>query len=200
MKKYLKVAIICICICIFLILCNFVRNYILIKKLYEKNEQFSFANNYSIKTVFDVTLGDAHWKNEIETQVKDNIILVNSINYDSSNNCTKYIYWKDQNTNEKVSLKSEDDGEYKEFDNDDIIENEEIIRFSKRFDFNKMIIDNIFNILIAQNDVYKLKYNSIELYVDKNSSILVEEKENNSSSITTEYKENVIENIEKPII
>lgn len=169
MKKIIKIMIIILIIAVLLFIINLTRNYIVINKLCNLQNNFDFGNNFFIK--IDYKLEPA---TSTEIYVKDNTYLLKQIfngeilevDYHNFDTDELYVYERDSN-GFLVGVESKNEINY-----NSALEN---VLFLKNYDNAKfeLVKNNLFNIIAKENNCYKLKIlNDIVIYINKDSGIV----------------------------
>ncbi len=200
-NKKLKIFLAIILVLILLILINIIRNYFIIKNLYETSQNHSINFNnvlYTCKTTIpnqpksDGTIGVVSTYNYY---FKDNIIKTNytsNFNGEDSNLIVQDT-WKNLETNEFVYKTTLEDSPDANFDYTSDV-NSNLLYNCVVQDMNQLLKDNIFSIITSDSEnLYKLKYGDIYLHVNKSTGIIENRTHKNEDSIIEcSIKENVV--------
>lgn len=193
MKKFLKYFIISFTIILAIILINCIRNFIIIKKIFNLGDNFTVCNNYKITENIKTDLS------EIKTSYycKDNIHLLESTTY-FANESTYNIVWYDESNNDFISL-TKDENENLIEDNsitsiESLLTIEDYI-FSKPFDnYISIFSKNIFCIIVSEDNCYKIKSptNSSEYFYINKETGLIQKLTNSYSYLEFIYTINTV--------
>lgn len=206
MKKILHWIIIFFIVIVFLFFINGIRNFIILKRIYNLNKNFVPATNYSIRYEANSPF---FGKTKINYYFKDNIyffkeiITINQTNkeYDS-------FIWHNLETDEFIALTSDENGklvndENQEKTNISMLDGYILFGEDYSLDFNRLFIINMFNIIQIKDNCYEIKVDNNDFqkdYINKETGLLQKIITKDNVVITMLYEQNnvTLEDISKP--
>lgn len=179
MKKLIKPITIILFLILILIVINFTRNYIILKKIINKGNEILNSSNYhiTIDSLFENVLSDS--KNEI--YFKDNICFIKTT---KSADESVELYWKNYVTGESNSYYVHDSNIINSEFNEDLILS---IKSTLSLHSANILKKSLFSIIPVKDDYYIIDNYR---YYDKKSGTLIEEhfnSDNNDLNLIKKY-------------
>lgn len=206
MKKKILISIIIIVIAILILFgINYLRNYFILKDIYNKNAGYlDSLNNFYYKKI--INSDDIQ---ETEIYYKDGIYLDNSY----KNNQKKSFIWKNINTDEFFGGEYLEDGTFKEFSKEEFNEynpkytdNYAKVLFDETENLNNVIKANIFRFIPTDENCYIINTQGFQKKVDKETgtvkaiSVISENETTMETSIILEINTVTEQDVIKPSI
>lgn len=203
--KIKKIVLICIAvICIAFFILN-IKNYILIKKIYNENANIE-PNDFYYKEI----LKKDNIENVEEVFCKNNIYLIKA-NYKYSKNGDEKIFqcieWLDFTTKDFKIFEKNEDSKYEwreatQISDFDIYNPKDVIYdlffISKNYNLKDLVIANLFNnIKLDDENFYIIKIDGFDCYVDKDTYLCKKIISNNENKEMEYTSGSVVEEISK---
>jgi hypothetical protein len=202
MKKVLKILIIILIVLVILLILNAIRNYKILKEVFETEKKFLINNqNFYFELKENLENGEQGYISS-KSYYKDGILNKISIwNNENSNEITYNIYW--QSESEKifyeVEISSKDENTKKEYTkskyNEKILEDLKLrlstLKISALGNLNLYMKANLFNFIISEDNCYKIAYtNGKNYYVNKDTGLIEKSiyKNSEGTKYISEYK------------
>ena len=190
MKKIYKILITIITILLLLFLINFVRNYFILKIIYNAGNSFNQGDNYKIQE----KINTSHSNDTISIYYLNNKYL-----YEEKNDKEEYIriIFQNLNNNEYSEFISNASGTLtpvyvQEQDN----KSEYIKQFiyCKNYKFSDLLKNNIFKIIKKDNECYIINISNQYEYINKKNGLLTKIKSSiNNIDIEIIFEKNVVD-------
>ena len=194
-NKILEIFSIIIIIIGLLFIINFIRNFIILRNIYNLSKDFDNSTNYYVEINTTTLQGNSR----IEEYYRDGLTLTKFI----TNNKIDYIIWHNNKDGEIIYLKKDEDENIVQIDmdKDKMYFYINSIKFAQNNSFGDILIKNLFNIIKTDKNAYKIKTESYTEYINKDTGLvekLISEKNNVNIQITYIENKVTVENVNKP--
>lgn len=187
MKKKIFIAII---IFIILFLMNFVRNYFILKKIYDLGSKFEISENYRVQE----KINTSNNKMVINYYYMDKKYLYIEEEQDKNYNC---IIFHNLDTEEYSRYTANENGELLLADNQ-IQDSKgnfiETFIYYKSYEFSDLLKKNIFKIIKEDSENYIINMSNQNEYIDKETGLLTKIKSaSNNIDVEVTFEKNVVD-------